>query len=367
VSSTTPRVPAETVRRQILAVLRAWGMEEEPALITAEVMTETDLIGVDSHGISMLPLYEERGRRTGAINFKARPRVVKESPVSALLDADAGLGHPVSVQAMKMAVEKCRLHGIASVSVFNSHHFGAAGYYAGLAAEAGVVGLVTSSSRYVSVVPTGGAEPVLGTNPIAIAAPAKRNKPVVLDMASSVVAINKVKVYALNNKPIPAGWVVDGEGKPVTDADEALQYLTKRPEGGLTPVGGGSKELGGHKGYGLSLFAQILGGTVAGGSFSPVRNRTQEAGGPDNIGHLFLAIDPAWFRGPGAFEADVDAIVDELHGARPADPATPILVAGDPERATKAERLERGIPLPDKLRTQLRAIAESAGAEYLLG
>jgi LDH2 family malate/lactate/ureidoglycolate dehydrogenase len=268
---------------------------------------------------------------------------------------------------MNLAVDKALSQGIGSVSVFNSHHFGAAGYYAQLAAQRGAVGFVTSSSRFVSVVPTRAAEPVLGTNPIAISAPAGRNPPVVLDMATSLVAINKVKVYALNGKPIPAGWVVDGEGNAVTDAEEAMRYLTQRPEGGLNPVGGNTKELGGHKGYGLSLFAQILGGTLAGGSFSPVRNRTQSPNDPDNIGHLFLAFDPAWFRAEGAFEADVDAIVDTLHAARPAKPAEPVLVAGDPERLTREERLKQGVPLPEKLRQQVRAIAEGAGVPYLLG
>jgi LDH2 family malate/lactate/ureidoglycolate dehydrogenase len=366
VSAAPSRVPAERVRRQTESILLAWGMEAEAARITAEVMTETDLIGVDSHGISMMPGYDEK-RRRGQLNFRARPRIVKESPVTALIDADAGLGHPVSVMAMTMAAEKCRTHGIASVSVFNSHHFGAAGYYAQLAAQRGVIGLVTSSSRIVSVVPTGAAEPVLGTNPIAVAAPAAKNPPVVLDMATSVVAVNKVKVYALNNKPIPEGWVVDGAGRAVTNSDEALATLTQRPEGGLTPVGGGTKEIGGHKGYGLSLIAQILGGTLAGGSFSPIRNRTQRPQDPDNIGHLFLAIDPGWFRAAGAFEADVDAIVETLHGARPARAGEPVLVAGDPERATRADRLTHGVPIPEKLKAQLRAIAEAARVDYLLG
>ncbi|MBV1796128.1 Ldh family oxidoreductase [Siccirubricoccus sp. G192] len=360
------RVPAELVRRQTEEVLRAWGMPEDMLRTTAEVMTETDLIGVDSHGISMLPGYDER-RRGGRIDLRAVPKVVKESPVSALIDAGAGLGHPASVMAMEMAIAKCRACGIASVGVRNSHHFGAAGYYAKLAADAGVVGFVTSSSRFVSLVPTRGAEPVLGTNPIAIAAPAARNPPVVLDMATSLVAINKVKVYALRGEPIPAGWVVDGEGRPMTDAAEALKQLTQRPEGGLAPVGGADQVLGGHKGYGLSLFAQILGGTLTGGSFSPVRNATVGPDAPDNIGHLFLALDPAWFRESGAFETDMDAIVDTLHAARPADPAKPVLVAGDPERITRKERLRLGIPLPETLRAQIRKLAEAAGAPYLLG
>ena len=150
---------------------------------------------------------------------------------------------------MRLALDKAAAHGLAVVSVFNSHHFGAAGIYAAMAAERGMIGLVASSARTVALVPTFGAEPVLGTNPLAFAAPAGRNPPVLFDIATSVVAANKVKVYALNGKDIPPGWVVDGDGAPVTDAIEALRYAMERPEGGLNPIGG-TREMGSHKGYG---------------------------------------------------------------------------------------------------------------------
>jgi len=360
------RVPGEVVRQQIEAVLRAWGMREETLRTTAAVMTETDLIGVDSHGISMLPEYDIR-RQSGRIDLTAVPRIVRESPVSALIDAGAGFGHPAAVLATELAIEKCRVHGVATVGVRNSHHFGAAGHYARLAAEAGVVAVVTSSSRYVSVVPTRGAEPVLGTNPIAMAAPAGGHPPVVLDMATSVAAINKVKVHAIRGEPIPAGWVVDGDGAPLTDAAAALDQLREQPDGGLAPLGGADESTGGHKGYGLSLFAQILGGTLTGSSFSPVRNATMGPDAPDNIGHLFIALDPAWFRDAGGFEADVGVIVDTLHGSRPAHPDRPVLVAGEPEWITRQERLRLGIPLPLTLCTAIRELADAAGAPYLLG
>ena len=146
------------------------------------------------------------------------------------------------------------------------------------------------------MVPTRGAAPVLGTNPIAFAAPARRNRPFVLDMATTTVAANKVKVYDLNRKPLPEGWVVDERGPPVTDAALAMDYLFKRPEGGLTPLGG-TPEMGSHKGYGLAMMVQILGATLTGGSFSPLRNRDADGPDePDNIGHFFLAIDPKAFR-----------------------------------------------------------------------
>jgi LDH2 family malate/lactate/ureidoglycolate dehydrogenase len=358
------RVPAPQIHQQLVSVLRAWGMSDAHAETTAAMMLETDLRGIDSHGISMLPTYD-REFRSGRLNMRPLFKTVREGPAMALIDADASLGHPVSVYAMNLAVDKCREGGVAVVSVFNSHHFGAAGCYSRIAAERGVIGMVTSATRGVSMVPTFAAEPVMGTNPLAFAAPAKRNPPFQLDMATTTVAAGKVKVHKLNHRPLPPGWVVDGSGQAVTDAQEAFRYVFERPEGGITPLGG-PRELGGHKGYGLAVMVHILGGTLSGASFSPIRNRTQKPSDPHNIGHFFLALDPRAFRVGGEFEDDLDQVIDVLHGARRADPAQPVLVAGDPEMATRAERLRVGVPIPDDLMEQLRAVAKSAGVPFVL-
>ncbi|HEY3067491.1 MAG TPA: Ldh family oxidoreductase [Methylomirabilota bacterium] len=358
------RVPASQISKQLVAVFEAWGMAADHAATTADMMLETDLRGVDSHGISMLPTYD-REFRAGRLNMRPVWKTVRETPSIALIDADASLGHAVSAHAMHRAVDKCLESGVAVVSVFNSHHFGAAGCYARIAAERGVIGMVASSTRGVSMVPTFAAEPVLGTNPLAFAAPARRNPPFQLDMATTTVAAGKVKVHKLNHRALPPGWVVDAAGRPVTDAADAFRYVFERPEGGITPLGG-PREVGGHKGYGLAVMVHILGGTLAGASFSPIRNRTQKPSDPHNIGHFFLALDPRAFRADGEFEDDLDQVIDVLHGARRADPAQPVLVAGDPEMATRSERLQHGVPVPDDLMEQLRAVAASAGVPFVL-
>jgi LDH2 family malate/lactate/ureidoglycolate dehydrogenase len=327
-------------------------------------MLETDLRGVDSHGVSMLPTYDKEFR-AGRLNMRPVWKTLRDGPAMALIDADASLGHPVSAHAMNLAVDKCRESAVAVVSVFNSHHFGAAGCYSKIAAERGVIGMVTSATRGVTMVPTFGAEPVMGTNPLAFAAPARRNPPFQLDMATTTVAAGKVKVHKLNHRPLPPGWVVDGQGRAVTDAEEAFRYVFERPDGGITPLGG-TRELGGHKGYGLAVMVHILGGTLAGASFSPIRNRTQKPSDPHNIGHFFLAIDPHAFRADGEFESDLDQVIDVLHDAKRADPAQPVLVAGDPERATREARLRDGVPVPDDLMEQLRGVAKSAGVPFVL-
>jgi LDH2 family malate/lactate/ureidoglycolate dehydrogenase len=358
------KVPAERVREQIVSIFGAWGMDAALVRTAAEVMVETDLMGVDSHGVSMLMDYDD-ARRKGKLNLKARPKVVREGPVTGLIDADAGLGHPAAVMGMNLALEKAGKSQVGVVTVFNSHHFGAAGYYAAMASKAGMVGMVTSATRTVAVVPTRAKVPVLGTNPIAFAAPAKRNAPFLLDMATSAAANNKIKVYGLNGRKIPQGWVFDDTGRAVTDPDAALDILYKTKRGGLTPLGG-TAEMSSHKGYGLALMVHILGGTLSGASFSPIRVRTQKPSDPDRLGHFFLAIDPKAFRPDGAFEDDLDAVIDVMHGTPPLDPAQPVLVPGDPEARTREQRLREGIPIPDSLMKKIRQVCESSGVPCIL-
>jgi LDH2 family malate/lactate/ureidoglycolate dehydrogenase len=357
-------VAAEKVREQIVSVFTAWGMEAGLVRTAAEVMVETDLMGVDSHGVSMLMDYDE-ARRRGKLNLKAKPRIVREGPVTALVDADAGLGHPAAVMGMALAIEKAKKMQVGVVTVFNSHHFGAAGYYAQMASKAGMVGMVTSATRTIGVVPTRAKVPVLGTNPIAFAAPAKRNAPFLLDMATSSAAANKVKVYGLNGKQLPKGWVLDDAGNAVTDPDLALKILYENKKGGLTPVGG-TAEMSSHKGYGLALMVHILGGTLSGASFSPIRVKTQKPSDPDRLGHFFMAIDPRAFRPDGGFEDDLDAVIDVLHETPPVDPAQPVLVPGDPERASRQRRLKEGIPIPESLMAKLRKVCESSNVPFIL-
>jgi LDH2 family malate/lactate/ureidoglycolate dehydrogenase len=364
-SSAAKQCAAERVREQIVSILESWGMDPELVQTTAEVMVETDLAGVDSHGVSMLMDYEN-SKSKGKLNLKARPRVVKETAVTALVDADAGLGHPAAVLGMKLAIEKAKQMGVAVVSVFNSHHFGAAGYYAALAPKEGLVGMVTSATRSIAVVPTRAAVPVLGTNPIAFAAPARRNCAFLLDMATSSVANNKIKVYELNRKRLPPGWVLDERGQPVTEPREALEIVYSRKKGGgQTPLGG-TAEMSSHKGYGLALMVHILGGTLSGASFSPIRVKTQKPSDPDRLGHFFLAIDPKVFRPEGAFEDDLDAVIDVLHATPAIDQAMPVLVPGDPEAQARERRLREGIPLPGSLLEKLRAICERSGVPFIL-
>src|SRR5829696_387501 len=357
-------VPAVTIHRQISVVLAAWGMPPDVVRTAADIMTDTDLAGIDSHGISMLMLYEE-ALGLEQLNPRPNPRVVRETPVTALIDGDAGLGHVSAVMGMDLAIEKARACGVGIVSVFNSTHFGAAGYYAAMASRQGLLGMVTCTTRGNPVLPTRSAIPVLGTNPIAFAAPTRRNIPFLLDMSTSTVAQNKVKVYDFQNRRLPPGWVLDEHGEPVTDSALAMELVTVRYTGGITALGG-TAEMSSHKGYGLSVMVQILSATLAGGSFTPIRKRTQGRGDPDNIGHFLMALDPTAFRDEGEFEDDLDAVIDILHDARPTVANEPVLVAGEPEARAREERSRIGIPVPSPLADRIRAVCERAGAPFLL-
>lgn len=358
-------VPAETVRHQITTLLGAWGMPGDLAAVTAEAMLYADLAGIDSHGLALMLLYADV-HRAGRMSLAARPRVVRENAVTALVDAGAGFGHPAGHLAMNLAVDKALACGIGAVSVVNSHHFGAAGYYAALAPPRGAIGLATTTSRGVQVLPARGASPVLGTNPIAFAAPAGRNPPFVLDMSTSTVAANKVRAHHFRGKPLPEGWVLDAAGRPVTDPARAVEIVFGAAGGGLTALGA-TAEGGGHKGYGLAAMVQILSAALSGGTFPALDRGRRGPDEPENIGHFLLAIDPRAFRPEGAFEGDVDALVDTLRATPPTDPDEPVLVPGDPETATRARRARDGIPVPAALADRLREVCAWSGVPFLLG
>jgi LDH2 family malate/lactate/ureidoglycolate dehydrogenase len=349
---------AEKLSAQLEAVFRAWGMSPPALEASVRLMLAADLRGIDSHGIMMLPMYDDL-RREGRFNMTPNVRVVRESPVTALVDGDAGLGHYAADVAMKLAIEKATRSGIAAVGVRNSNHYGAAGVYSEQAVERGLIGMAMTNVWNPSVVPTRSAQAMFGTNPIAFAAPAKKNPPFSLDMATSTVAVGKLKLAALHKKPLPRGWACDASGNITTDANASVAARM------LTPLGG-TPELSSHKGYGLATMVEILCATLPGATFGPVRARRDPEAKRFNIGHFFLAIDPKAFRDEGEFETDLDDMIDALRGAKPVDPARPVLVHGDPERAQMQERRKHGIPIPEALAEKIRKVARDCGAAVLI-
>lgn len=359
-----PTFSPELIRSQTLAILHGWGMAGDDADATADALLDCDLRGIDTHGISLLALYSG-WIAEGGFDLAARAELVREGPNTALFDARGGLGFAVSVRAAELAAEKALARGVAVVTVKNSHHFGAAGYYARVAARRGVLSLVATSTKVVCVVPPGASEPVLGTNPLAYGIPRAAGEPIVFDMATSTAAGNKVRLHHLNNTPVPEGWVVDGQGQPVTDPEVANALVYNRGEGGLTPLGS-TPLLGAYKGYGLALLVHFLGGTLAGGRFAGSRNPSHPQGDGDNIGHFFLAIDPAAFRDMDDFLSDVGDVESSLRNTPTADPARPVLLPGDVEEGILRTRMAEGVPLAPNLVARLRTIAGDLGVRFVL-
>lgn len=350
--------PADALRRQLEAVFTAWGMPPEPIKTTIDVMLEADLCGIDSHGIAMLPTYDQ-WRGDAWLGMNPRADIVRSGPVTAVLDGGGGLGHFASSRAMELAIAKCTAFGLAAVGVRNSHHYGAAGVYAAMAAAKGFIGLSFTNVHTPSVVPTFGAEPMFGTNPIAFAAPARRNRPFLLDMATSTVAMGKLTLADLNDRAVPEGWAMDKDARPTLDPKVGLAARMLTPLG-ATPL------MSSHKGYGLAAMVEILCAMLAGGSFAATRAKRNPGMRHANAGHFFMAIDPRAFRGEGEFEDELDDMIDALHGMKRADPDQPVLVHGDPEYRRRAEREVSGIPMPESLIERLGAVAAKAGAAFLL-
>ena len=346
-----------THRSQLELILKAWGMPEATAVSTAEIMSWADLHGIDTHGISMVPTYDER-RRAGKIDMRAQPVATRQTPVSALVDGGGGLGHPSARRAMELAIEKAKTTGIGVAAVRNSAHFGACGFYALMAVEAGLIGMVTTSASGIQVAPTFGAQARLGTDPIAFAAPGRPGEPFLLDMATTTVAAGKIRNKANENLPTPTGWLVTSDGRPSTDPREVSKG------GFMTPLGG-SPEGSSHKGYGLGAMVNILSSALSGATMVTDPMHTKKSGTMD-IGHFLLALDPSLFRDAADFRADVAAFCDTLRGTTPADPARPVLVAGDPERRTAAQRRQTGIPVGPNLLAKVREIALASGAEWIM-
>jgi LDH2 family malate/lactate/ureidoglycolate dehydrogenase len=306
----------------------------------------------------MLPGYDNL-RRTGRAKMDARPEITRETPVSAVVDAGGGLGHVPARFGMQLAIDKAKQSGMAIAAVKNSAQFGATGYYTLMAAKAGCIGMACTSASGIQVAPTFGKQARLGTDPWSFAAPSAHGRPFLLDMATTTVAAGRIRNKANEGLPTPDGWVLDSEGHPSNDP------LVARQKGGFLTSLGGSPENSSYKGYGLAAMVNILGSCLSGATLITDPMHTKKPQGMD-IGHFFLAIDPAIFRDKDEFAADVERFCDDLRATTPMDPAQPVMVAGDPQWKYEEQRMRDGIPVGPGLLNQVRQIAQAAAAPWML-
>ncbi len=339
-------VQEDKIRQFLLEAFVKAGTPLGTAEQVVDGLVQTSLRGVDSHGIRLASAYINNALN-GKINLKPKMKIKRTSHATAVLDADGTFGIPAGMKAMDEAILLAKKNGIGAVAVINSTHFSAAAIYALRAAETGMIGMSFTNATPL-VMPYGGKQPFLGTNPICFAAPCEGEPPFCLDMATSTVARNKVLSYKEKGLALDEGWATDVDGIPTTDAGKAKWLLP----------------LGGYKGYGLGLMVEILCSVLCGLETGPHIKSMYENdsyGWKKGLGHFFVAIDVSKFQELAAFKKRLKALLVELRAQASTDGTKTVLVAGDPEKKAYAERLIHGIPMTEKDIEEFGKVAEKLG------
>jgi len=343
--------PAERLRNWTQEVLQKVGVSRDDAELLTDSLIEANLRGVDTHGITrMLCVYVERIRK-GVMSAKSRFVVVREKASTALIDCHNSIGQVGASRAMGMAIEKARQTGVAFTAVSHSNHFGAAAYWAMKALPHGMIGF-SSTNAPAAAAPTGGCTAMFGTNPFAIAIPADRELPMVLDLATTVVARGRIVLHAKQDKPLAPGWAFDEHGVPTTDPHAAMKGL-------LAPIGG-------YKGYGIMLAVDMLCGILAGSNYGThfpgflADNMTE----PTDVGSVFAAVNVESFMDIKEFTAAVDKSLQEIKASTRAEGVKRIYIPGEIEFEMKADRLAHGIPIPDPVVKDFVALGKELGLPF---
>lgn len=357
-------LPQQVVREKSLRgfceqIFAKLGVPKKGAEITTDVLVLADLRGIESHGVSRMPRYVT-GLKKGYIKPVDQSKVVRETKVTAVIDGGQSLGQVVAYRGMELAMKKAKQASVGIVVVRNSNHYGIAGYYSLMALEQDLIG-VSMTNAAPLVVPTFGRNSVLGTNPISVAAPAAKEKPFVLDMATSVVPRGKLEVLDRKGKPIPLGWAVDETGRGSTNPKRVLEAMAKRLGGGILPLGGEGEEFSGHKGYGLALMVDVFSGVLSGSATGLAVNADETR--PD-VGHFFMAIDPAAFRPLDDFKQDMDKLARDLKDSPKAEGQSRIYVHGEKSFARRERHRKEGIPIEPKVVEQLKRIGSELGVSW---
>lgn len=339
---TYTKVKYEELKKMCDLVFEKFGFQLEDSETITDVLLLSDLFGIESHGIQRLVKYYTE-IKSGLINVKSEPKIVKETPVSVTLDGQAGMGQLIAKKAMNMAIEKAQTSGIGMVTVRNSNHYGIAGYYARMAEQKGLMGISMTNSPAV-IVPTFGKEAMLGTNPIAIAMPAEPY-PFLMDMATSVVTRGKVEVYNKRQEPLPKGWALNANGEDTTDPKDILYNVPRHLGGGIVPLGGSGELTGGHKGYGFALAVEMFTAVLSGG----LTGNYVHLDGKDGSGtcHYFCAVDYGIFGDRKSIEDGFSKYLDELRNSNKAKGAVKIYTHGQKEVEAYNDKMKNGIPMND--------------------
>ena len=350
--------PLETLERFCTDAFTAFGFNERESGQITSVLLAADLYGIESHGMQRMVRYH-KGLERGQIHLGQEPDVVFETPVSAVIDGHAGMGQLISIFAMEKAIEKAQNTGVGIVSVRNSNHYGIAGYYAQMAVKQGLIGFSCTNSEAI-MVPTFGRQAMLGSNPIAVAAPAEPY-PFLFDASTTVVTRGKLEMYNKMGKPLPQGWALDENGAPSDEAPRVLANIVGKNGGGIVPLGGSSEQLGSHKGYGWGMVTELFSSILSLGVTSD-----ECCTFPDKTGicHGFAAINPAAFGDPEAIKAHLSEYLEKLRESALAEGADQIYTHGQKEVLAEADRRANGIPVNDGTMVELLDLCQYLDLDF---
>ena len=343
------------------AVFEKMGVPTEDARLCADVLLESDRRGIESHGCNRFkPIYIDR-IKSGILNPVTKIDILKETPTTAVLDANDGMGMVVSKKAMDMCIEKAHKYGMGMVAVRNSSHYGIAGYWTGLAAKENMIGISGTNAR-PSVAPTFGVENMLGTNPLTFSMPTDEPFPFTLDCATSVIQNGKIEYYARINHDTPKGLVISREGEELTDSAEILKKIRSQ-QAALAPLGGFGETTGGYKGYGYSTVVEILSAALQSGLFLKALDGKDEEGKirPYHLGHFFIAIDTEAFMGAEAFKKTCGDILRDLRGSEKAPGQERIYTAGEKEYDVWMYRKDKGVPVTEAVQKEFIGLRDEFG------
>ena len=326
----------EQLKRFCTDAFVKFGFNKEESDIIVDVLLTSDMYGIESHGMQRLVRYH-KGIEKGLIKIDAKPEIVFETPVSAVIEGNDGMGQLLGHKAMNIAIEKAKKVGMAVVTVRNSNHYGIAGYYAKMACREGLIGMSMTNSEAI-MVPTFGRLAMLGSNPIAVAMPAEPYD-FFFDSSTTVVTRGKLEIYNKLQKPLPEGWALDANGKGSTDAADVLKNIVAKAGGGIMPLGGESEQSGSHKGYGYGMFCEIFTSILSMGLTS---NHTH-IGGKGGTCHGFVAINPAVFGDPDAIKEHLSTFLRELRESPRAEGAERIYTHGEKEVYAYEDRMKNGV------------------------
>ena len=337
------RIAADRLAAFIIRALGAAGLSQQDAEIVAGLMVEADLRGSDTHGVIRLPLYVRR-IRAGGVNAKPDIRVVSDRPSAALIDGDNAMGHLVMRRAAHLAIDKAKATGVGWVGARMSNHAGPAALYVTMPLHHDMIGLYFAVGSNNHLPAWGSSESLLGTNPMAVAVPAHEEPAIVLDMAPTVAAYGKVRLKAQRGEPMPVGWMIDKQGKPLTDPKRAA-------EGHLLPIGD-------YKGYGLSLIIGILAGALNRAALGrEVVDFVKETGKATNTGQAVAAIAIESFMPAADFKRNVDQVIRDIRNSQKLPGVERIYLPGEQSQAKLLDRRARGVPMPKALRDTLDGMA----------